>query len=161
MASQNRSPNRNNDPRAEYEYMLAVLGSEAEVWKVLQHQFSVLQQRIQTIFTLGALGITVTGFSGHRIVAAGPKSGIPLVIGLCIILTALLIALYGASKLRWISSFHDENVEHNFHAIIQLRNRKTRLFKISLTILLAGLGWYVLAISNFLLLASYKMINIY
>lgn len=141
--------------------MLAIFGSEAEIWKVLQHQFSVLQQRIQTIFTLGALGITVTGFSGHRIVAAGPKSGIPLVIGLCMILAALFIALYGASKLRWISSFHEADVKQNFHTIIELRNGKTRLFKISLTVLLIGLGWYVLAISNFLLLASYRLVEIY
>ena len=145
----------------EYVYMLTIFGSEAEVWKVLQHQFTVLQQRIQTIFTLGALGITVTGFSGHRIIAAGPKSGIPLIIGLCMILTALFIALYGASKLRWISSFHEKDIKQNFLEIIQLRNGKTRLFKISLTILLFGLGWYVLAISNFLLLASYRLIDIY
>ena len=161
MSSHQKLQGKNSDPQKEYEYMLKVFGSEAEVWKVLQYQFSVLQQRIQTIFTLGALGITVTGFSGHRIVAAGPQSGIPLVIGLSIILVALFIALYGASKLRWISSFHDDKVEQNFQAILQLRNKKARLFKISLTILIVGLGWYVLAISNFLLLASYRLIDIY
>ena len=145
----------------EYEYMRLVLGSDAEVWKVLQHQFSVLQQRIQTIFTLGALGITVTGFSGHRIVAAGPYSGIPLVIGLCTILAALFIALHGSSRLRWLSTFHGPEVPRNFQEIIAARNQKSRLFKRSLTMLLIGLGWYVLAISNFLLLASYRLIPIY
>jgi len=150
-----------NDPTREYEYMLKVLGSNAEVWKVLQHQFSVLQQRIQTIFTLGALGITVTGFSGHRIVAAGPHSSIPLVIGLVTILVALFIALYGSSKLRWISSYNKSDIAANFTAIIAVRNQKSRLFKRSLTTLLLGLCWYVLAISNYLLLASYKLIAIY
>lgn len=154
-------PEDNTSPRREYEYMLKTFGSAAEVWKVLQHQFGVLHQRTQTIFTLGALGITVTGFSGHRIVAAGPYSGIPLVIGLGIILIALFIALYGNSRLRWISTFHEEDVARNFELIIANRNHKSRLFKVSLTVLLIGLCFYVLAISNFLLQASYGLLKIY
>lgn len=145
----------------EYAYMRQVLGSDAEVWKVLQHQFSVLQQRTQTIFTLGALGITVTGFSGHRIVAAGPASGVPLVIGLVTILVALFMALSGSSKLRWLSTFHGPAVPENFMAIIAARNERARLFKQALTVLLVGLGWYVLAISIFLLLASFRQVPIY
>jgi len=141
--------------------MRQVLGSDAEVWKVLQHQFSVLQQRLQTIFTLGALGITVTGFSGHRIVAAGPASGIPLVIGLVTILTALTLALAGSSKLRWLSTFNGPEVAENFMAIIAIRDEKSRRFKQALTILLVGLGWYVLAISIFLLRAAFRQIPIY
>ncbi|MEW6501442.1 MAG: hypothetical protein ACOY8P_03620 [Thermodesulfobacteriota bacterium] len=150
-----------NETRREYAYMRQVLGSDAEVWKVLQHQFSVLQQRTQTIFTLGALGITVTGFSGHRIVAAGPYSGIPLVIGLITILVALFIALTGASKLRWLSTFHGPDIPENFLAIIASRNEKSRLFKRALAVLLVGLGWYVLAISIFLVRASFRQIPIY
>jgi hypothetical protein len=155
-------PNSKEDEiNREYTYMRQLLGSDAEVWRVLQHQFSVLQQRLQTIFTLGALGITVTGFSGHRIVAAGPASGIPLVIGLITILIALYLALAGSSKLRWLSTFHGPAVAENFTAIIVARNEKSRRFKQALTVLLVGLGWYVLAISIFLLRASLRQIPIY
>ncbi|MEW6595382.1 MAG: hypothetical protein AB1413_10990 [Thermodesulfobacteriota bacterium] len=150
-----------NELAREYAYMREILGSDIEVWKVLQHQFSVLQQRLQTIFTLGALGITVTGFSGHRIVAAGAASGIPLVIGLGTILVALFLALSGSSKLRWLSTFHGPEVAANFTAIIAARNEKSRLFRRSLTVLLAGLAWYVLAISIFLLRASFRQIPLY
>jgi len=149
------------DVAREYSYMRQVLGSDAEVWKVLQHQFSVLQQRTQTIFTLGALGITVTGFSGHRIVAAGPWSGIPLVFGLCTILAALLMALSGSSQLRWLSTFHGPDVPQNFQEILAARNQKSRLFRQALAVLLIGLGWYVLAISTFLLRASFRLVPIY
>ncbi|HSR36797.1 MAG TPA: hypothetical protein VLL73_06405 [Desulfurivibrionaceae bacterium] len=154
-------PDKTEEIAQEYEYMRQVLGSDAEVWKVLQHQFSVLQQRMQTIFTLGALGITVTGFSGHRIVAAGPASGIPLVIGLLTILVALCLALSGSSKLRWLSTFHGPEVAANFMAILAARNEKSRLFKQALTVLLVGLGWYVVAISVFLIRASFRQIPIY
>ncbi|WP_457571886.1 hypothetical protein [Desulfovulcanus sp.] len=145
----------------EYKHMKAILGSDSEVWKSLQHQFSVLNQRNQTIFQLGALAITVTGFSGHRIVAAGIYSGIPLVIGLCIILIALFTALYGVSRLRWISTFQTDDLPQSFIMILKMRDIKTRLFKVSLSILLAGLCFYVFAISNFLIQASHGMIKVY
>jgi len=145
----------------EYEHMLKILGSDAEVWKSLQHQFSVLNQRNQTIFQLGALAITVTGFSGHRIVAAGVYSGIPLVIGLCTILAALFTALYGVSRLRWISTFQADDLPQSFIMILKIRDAKTRHFKISLSILLAGLCFYVFAISNYLIQASHGLIKIY
>ena len=144
----------------EYEHMLKILGSEAEVWKSLQHQFAVLNSRNQTIFQLGALAITVTGFSGHRIVAAGIYSGIPLVIGLCTILIALFTALYGVSKLRWISTFQADNLSQSFIMILKIRDLKTKRFKVSLCILVAGLCFYVFAISNYLIQASHGLIKI-
>ncbi len=150
-----------NRELGEYEYLLSVLGSEAEVWKVLQYQFSVIHQRTQTVFTLGGLGITVTGFSGHRIIAAGLYSGVPLVIGLVIILIALFVGLYGVSRLRWISEFRCADRAESFRRVIAARNQKSLFFRVSLTILLVGLCFYVLAISNFLLLASRGVIAIY
>ncbi|WP_051694200.1 hypothetical protein [Desulfohalovibrio reitneri] len=138
----------------EYAQMRKVLGSDAEVWKTLQHQFGVIHHRIQTLFTLGALAITVTGFSGHRMVAAGPWSGIPLVIGLVIVMAGLLVALYGFSRLRWISTYIADNPEESFCRIIAARNQKTRAFRTSLKIVLIGLCFYVLAIANYLIQAS-------
>jgi len=106
------------------------------------------------------LAITVTGFSGHRIVAAGIYSGIPLVIGLCTILIALFTALYGVSKLRWISTFQADNLPQSFIMILKIRDLKTKRFKISLCILVAGLCFYVFAISNYLIQASHGLIKI-
>lgn len=60
-----------SDARTELARIRRVLGSDVEVWKTLQYQFTVIHQRTQTIFALGGLAITVTGFSGQRIVASG------------------------------------------------------------------------------------------
>ena len=156
----------------EYAHLRRLLGNDVEIWKTLQHQFSVVYQRTQTIFALGALAITVTGFSGHRMVAAGPWSGVPLVIGLLLVLTALIMAMYGVGTLRWMSTFRsdgapldpgpeslgcpDDNADaaRTFALIIRARDRKSLLFRRALRILVIGLGFYVLAVCNYLLKAS-------
>ncbi len=138
----------------ELKYMFEALGGAPEVWKVLQHQFSVLHQRTQTIFALGGLTITVTGFSGHRIVAAGPWSAIPLVLGLIFVLIALFLALYGVYKIRFISQFRAEDVESSFAMVLNARDQKTRIFNFALSLLLVGLTLYVFGMSYYLLRAS-------
>ena len=141
--------------REEYEHMIRVLGSDAEVWKTLQHQFAVIYSRTQVIFTLGALAITVSGFSGHRIVAAGPLSGVPLVIGIIIVLSALVYAIIGLGRLRWISTFTGPDTRDSFCRIIGARNTKSRHFRRCLMGLIFGLGFYVLALCNYLIQASF------
>lgn len=140
--------------REEYKYMRTVLGSDAEVWKSLQGQFAVLHQRTQSVFGIGALAVSVTGFSGHRIVAAGPWSGYPLIIGLAFVLLSLTVALYGVVRLQWISEMQGATVEEGLAQVIAVRNRKTRFFLLSLKIVLFGLVWYVFAVGVYLFRAS-------
>lgn len=140
--------------KEEYTYMLEVLGSNAEVWKSLQQQFGVLHQRTQSVFAIGALAISVTGFSGHRIVAAGALSGIPLIIGLAFVLLSLAVALYGVVRLQWISDIRGKDAAEGLARVIAVRNRKTRFFLLSLKIVLIGLFWYVVAVANYLFQAS-------
>lgn len=144
--------------RKEYEHLRRILGTDAEVYKALQHQFAVVHQRNQAVFALGALGITVTGFSGHRMVAAGPLSGIPLVIGLCIILGALFTAMYGVGQLQWISSLEGDDVPSSICNMIRVRNRKAKLYRRSVRTLLLGLSFYVMGICNYLIQASHGKI---
>lgn len=144
----------------EYRYMLSVLGSDAEVWKSLQAQFAVLHQRTQAVFGIGALAVSVTGFSGHRIVAAGAWSGYPLIIGLVFVLISLAVALYGVVRLHWISELRGDSIEEGLARVIGVRNRKTRFFLLSLKIVLFGLVWYVLAVGVYLFRASTGQIPI-
>ncbi|MFV0422459.1 hypothetical protein [Oleidesulfovibrio sp.] len=138
----------------EYRYMLDVLGSESEVWKSLQGQFGVLNQRTQAIFGIGALLISVTGFSGHRMVVAGMLSGVPLIVGLLFVLVSLGIALFGVTRLHWISAMQRASVAESMCLVIAVRNKKTILFLWSLKCMLAGMVWYVFAVINYLYQAS-------
>lgn len=134
--------------------MHAVLGSNAEVWKSLQGQFAVLNQRSQSVFGIGVLAISVTGFSGHRMVAAGPWSGVPLILGLLFILVGLGVALNGVVRLHWMSQLRGETIEEGLCRVIAVRNKKTRYFLLSLKIVVIGLVWYVLAVANYLYRAA-------
>lgn len=136
--------------RDEYQYLLEALGSQTEVWKSLQAQFGVLNQRAQSVFGIGALAISVTGFSGHRVVAAGPWSGMPLILGLVCILIALGITLYGVVRLHWMSQMRGKDLDEGLCKALAVRNRKTYFFLISLKFVVVGLFWYVVAVANYL-----------
>ena len=142
------------EDREEFAYMLRVLGSNAEVWKSLQGQFAVLNQRSQAVFAIGVLAISVTGFSGHRIVAAGVCSGIPLIIGLVFVLLSLSVAMFGVVRLHWMSQMRAETIEEGLCRVIAVRNKKTKYFRYSLKVVLFGLTWYVLAVVNYLYQAA-------
>lgn len=139
---------------AELTRLRAVLGSDAEVYRTLQHQFGVLFQRTQSVFTLGGLTITVTGFSGHRIMAAGLASGLPVLIGLALALLALGLALYGISRIRFLSRHEGRDSEESFLLAMAVRDRKTRLFTWSLAFLILGLAFYVMGVSVYLFAAA-------
>jgi len=140
-----------HDAQSELIQMRRVLGSEIEIWKTFQYQFTVIHQRTQTIFALGGLAITVTGFSGQRIVASSLVSGLALVAGLVFILTALVVALFGVGRLSWASKSLGPDTDESFLEIIRIRDEKTRLFRTAMGILIIGLFWYVLSISVFLI----------
>lgn len=140
--------------REEYHYMRSVLGSEAEVWKNLQAHFGVLNQRAQAVFGIGALAVSVTGFSGHRMVAAGLWSGVPLIVGLVFILIGLGTTLYGVVRLHWISQMRGADVEEGLCKALAMRNKKTRFFLVSLKFVMFGLLWYAIAVANYLYKAA-------
>ncbi|HCG05110.1 MAG TPA: hypothetical protein DEV75_09225 [Desulfovibrio sp.] len=142
----------------EYRFLLQVLGSEAEVWKSLQQQFGIVTQRTQMVFGVGALAISVAGFSGHRLAAAGPFSGLTLMAGLVCILVGLFVALYGVVRVRWMSSLRGDTVEASFLRLLAVRNRKTRYFLWSLKLVIVGLVLYVAALGWFLFRASLGLV---
>mgnify|MGYP000863687011 FL=1 len=142
----------------EYRFLLQVLGSEAEVWKSLQQQFGIVTQRTQMVFGVGALAISVAGFSGHRLAAAGPFSGLTLMAGLLCILAGLFVALYGVVRVRWMSSLRGDTVEASFLRLLAVRNRKTRYFLWSLKLVIVGLVLYVAALGWFLFRASLGLV---
>ncbi len=142
----------------EYRFLLQVLGSEAEVWKSLQQQFGIVTQRTQMVFGVGALAISVAGFSGHRLASAGPFSGLTLMAGLVCILAGLFVALYGVVRVRWMSSLRGDTVEASFLRLLAVRNRKTRYFLWSLKLVIVGLVLYVAALGWFLYRASLGLV---
>ena len=115
------------DTKKEAEQIVALFdGKPAQMVSFLSGQLSVLKHQAQMLMGLCGLTITVTGFSGHHMVRAGPFSAGAMVVGICLILTAIVLTIRTLTKLRWVSQDLGEDLVATAHAVIQRRDHEQR-----------------------------------
>lgn len=117
----------------------------------ITHQFDVIQTRTQALIGLATLALTITGFSGPRIAASSLFSRYTMVLGLTWVLLAILIALVGALRIRWLTQIRCDTPEATLTEMIHYRDRKTRRFRQSLSCLAVGLAFYVGSVVAYML----------
>ncbi len=142
------------DPLAETDALLRVHdGKHGEVLRTLTTQFAVLQNRSQLLLTLCTLTLTITGFSGPRIVASGPGARWSMAIGIVLVLIGLVLLLLSSLVVRFASQFlaEQEDQRQAFSRLIAYRNRKTVWYRWQLACIVLGLSGYVAAIVHYLL----------
>ena len=135
------------DPQSEAEYLLSMHGGESGMpacLQLLSGQFSVLQTRSQLLLTLATLVLTITGFSGPRIAASGLFARVGMSIGLVLTLVAIIILMLNL-RIRWLTEFHGATPRDTLTAIIHHREAKRRVYFAIITLLILGLGHYVIA----------------
>ena len=134
---------------------LLVIGAGLDgALRLLMAQFSVLQTRSQLLLTVATLALTITGFSGPRIAAAGDFQRFALAGGLALVLGSMLLILGGSLRIRWVTQFRRPEGGDDAALVAQIvcyRDRKTRLFFTEVCLLLAGLTTYVAAIIGYFL----------
>jgi hypothetical protein len=138
----------------EARHLLAVGAGLDGALRLLMAQFSVLQTRSQLLLTVSTLALTITGFSGPRIAAAGDFQRYALAAGLALVLASMLLILGGSLRIRWVTQFRRPEGGDDAALLAQIvcyRDRKTRLFFIEVCLLLAGLTAYVAAIIGYFL----------
>lgn len=138
----------------EARHLLAVGAGLDGALRLLMAQFSVLQTRSQLLLTVATLALTITGFSGPRIAAAGEFQRYGLAAGLALVLASMLLILGGSLRIRWVTQFRRPEGGDDTALLAQIvcyRDRKTRLFFIEVCLLLAGLTAYVAAIIAYFL----------
>jgi hypothetical protein len=138
----------------EARHLLAVGAGLDGALRLLISQFSVLQTRSQLLLTVATLALTITGFSGPRIAAAGDFQRLALAAGLALVLGSMLLILGGSLRIRWVTQFRRPEGGDDAALLAQIvcyRDRKTRLFFIEVCLLLAGLTAYVVAIIGYFL----------
>ena len=145
------------DPLSEIDALLRVHdGKAGEVLRTLTSQFAVLQNRSQVLLTLCTLTLTITGFSGPRIVASGPGARWAMAIGIVLVLIGLILLLLSTLVVRFASQFiaGDQDPRPGFARLIAYRNRKTSWYRWQLTCIVLGISGYVAAIVHYLLTTS-------
>ncbi|MDR0351975.1 MAG: hypothetical protein LBI02_01000 [Opitutaceae bacterium] len=134
--------------------LLQTAGSLRGALEMLVAQFSVLQTRAHLLLTVATLALTITGFSGPKIAAAGAFQRHGMAAGLVLVLVSMLLILWGSLRIRWVTQFSGENDEALLGKILRYRNAKTRLFFAELCLLVSGLTAYVAAVVGYFLLGA-------
>lgn len=141
------------DRNAERESILTRYGHERfeAIQGLMERQLDVLMSRAQLMLGLCGIAITTTGFSG-RLIAGNSRLGQALIVGgLSLVLSAAALLVWGVLHLSWITQRDSQFIDVWLDAVLEYRDRKTRLFRVAIFLLLIGLALYVGAIAVMLL----------
>lgn len=146
----------NPDPLLEADLLLrAHEGKVGPCLATTSAQFAVLHGRSQLLLTLSTLTLTITGFSGPKIMASGNLARWALVFGLAFVLMGLVLLLLSNMAINFASQFlvHDEP-RVGLAKLITYRNRKAGWYRWQLLCIVIGLTSYVLAVIHFLIVGQ-------
>lgn len=138
--------------QAEARRLLALHGGaegQAKAMETLRWQFAVIQSRTQLLLTLATITLTITGFSGQKIAGSGSFARWAMAVGLCLVLSAVLLMLAGL-RVRWLTLFEGESPEAILADIIVYRDAKTLGYRLQTALLGGGLASYVSAVIAYL-----------
>lgn len=142
---------------SESRHLLTIGGGLKGAHDMVTQQFNVLQTRAQLLLTVATLALTITGFSGPRIAAAGPFQRYAMAAGLVFVLASMLLILGGSLRIKWVTQFRTPPGGDDAALLAQIvchRDRKTRLFFAELCLLLTGLTLYIAAVVAYFLFGA-------
>lgn len=133
----------------EADHLLALYGNRddalAKALEVVRTQFATIQARGQLLLTLATITLTITGFSGARIVeTGGTMARWGLGIGLVFVLVTIVMLL-GNLRVRWLTTYAGSPREI-MAQVIRQRDAKTDWYLLQITLLGIGLTSYVGAV---------------
>jgi hypothetical protein len=141
-------------PEQELAFMRRELKMEApvELMNRIVGHFTALQTRSGLMLSLVTICLTISGFSGHRIAAAGIFPALLLSLGLFLVVCAAALLFRGPLQLRWATQHAcDDGLDATLIAMLKLRNFRTRRYQQAAFVLFAGLSCYMGAVILFVL----------
>jgi hypothetical protein len=141
------------NPEEELEFLKEIHGSDdyAVLFGVLKDSFSLLQTRSQMLLGLATICLTITGFSGPRMAASNAWSRFFIGFGLSFVLLSVMALVAGPLRLRWMTRWKADDVEHTLLLHLHQRNLRTVYYKVAMFLLLIGLTGYLLSLIFFLM----------
>ena len=121
---------------------------------MVARQLNVLQTRSQLLLSVATVALTITGFSGPRIIAVHVGARVSLAVGLFFILLSVIMVLRGTLLVRWLSQLvidpdlGDQAVVERW---IRQRDVKNGFYHWQMRLLVIGLAGYVGALIFYLL----------
>lgn len=139
---------RQLDRHREMERIEAMFGrDQASIMAMLERQFGVLHNRTQVLLGLCGIVITTTGFSGRIIAGTNSAAQISIIAGVGLVLLAAVWVSWGVLHLRWLTQQPGAVLEQWLATTLAYRDRKTRIYRQGVILMLSGLTCYVVAIA--------------
>jgi hypothetical protein len=141
-------------PEQEIAFMRTELKLETPVLlldRIVGH-FTILQTRSGLLLSLVTICLTISGFSGHRIAAAGLLPACLLALGLFLVVLCAAVLFSGPLQLRWATRHACEGgLDATLIAMLELRNFRTRRYRLATVVLFSGLTCCMSAVILFVL----------
>lgn len=118
---------------------------------MLERQFAVLHNRAQVLLGFCGIVITTTGFSGRIIAGTNLTAQLAIIMGLLFVLASACTVVSGVLHLRWLTLQPGDTPEEWLMTSLKYRDLKTCRYRDAIYLVLAGLTFYVFAISIMLL----------
>lgn len=140
-------------PQQEAERILSFYGETSlePVMAMLERQFVVLHNRAQVLLALCGVVITTTGFSGRLIAGTNPVAQWLIILGLAFALLSAAVVVWGVLHLRWLTMQAGNDLRSWLDTSLTYRDRKTRLYRVAIVLMLVGLVLYAASIAVMLL----------
>jgi hypothetical protein len=117
----------------------------------LTASFNVLQNRSQMLLSLITICLTVSGFSGPKIVQAGSFARYSLIVGIVFVLFSVFLLLTGPLPLRWVYEYRAAGeIENTLRMLIQCRDMRSRRYRAAAVCLTIGLNAYMISLIRYL-----------
>lgn len=118
---------------------------------MLERQFAVLHNRAQVLLGFCGIVITTTGFSGRIIAGTNLTAQLAIIMGLLFVLASACTVVWGVLHLRWLTLQPGDTPQEWLITSLKYRDLKTCRYRDAIYLMLAGLTFYVFAISVMLL----------
>ena len=113
----------------------------------LVSQVSAVRQQAQSMLGLCGLIITVTGFSGPRMIEASALSAWAMVTGIALTLVGAIVSLRVMVQIRWVSDQLDDDLVATAVRILHRRDVQHGRITIAGIFVAAGLAAYLLSVA--------------
>ena len=121
------------------------------IMAMLERQFAVLHNRSQVLLALAGIVVSTVGFSGRLVAGTNVWAQTLVVAGLALILLAAGAVSWGVLHLRWLTMQAGGTTREWLVTSLAYRDRKTRIYRWSVMILLVGLTMYAGSLAIMLL----------
>ncbi len=140
-------------PEEELKFLKEIHGADdyPKLFALLRDAFSLLQTRAQMLLGLATICMTITGFSGPRMAASNSWSRFFIGFGLTFVLLSVTALVTGPLRLRWMTMWKADDVEHTLLLHLRQRNLRTRYYRAATVLLLTGLTGYLMSLIFYLM----------